>query len=96
MIELGIIVYDRQQFEDIASKIGQYLQASPDFYNSYENLLYWTVPFLHITLMVYNPTERACRFEIIYYDERIPEDEIYTHIWRPLPKSLRSILPHMN
>ena len=76
MITLGIIVYNREQLEKTAELIKEYLQDSPSSAIKQRDQICWTIPFLNIILMIYNPSIRGYRFDAVYYDEHIPYNEL--------------------
>ena len=95
MIELGIIVYDKQKLNEVADLIKEYIKVPCKCIAS-EGRFYWSIPLVNITLMIYNPNMRGYKFHAIYYDERIPSEDLYEVI-RPtilnIPRPLDYFLP---
>ena len=74
MVNIGIVVYNIVQYEELIDFFTDYLHCSPHC----KSHIYceWRLPLMHIMIIGNVSHARGCRFDLIYYDNRIPQVDI--------------------
>ena len=88
MFNIGIIVYNKVQLDEMTKFITDYLHCTP--HHKLSNGSEWQLPLVNISVIIYSIT-RGHKFDFLYYDERIEQEYIYEvlfpccHFGKPIP-----------
>lgn len=72
MIELGIAIYDTEQFNEIVNLLKKYLHCPPHYNNQFSGAE-WFLPLIHFKVN-FGSNFRGYKCDILYYDKRIEQD----------------------
>ena len=79
MIELGIFTKDKEQFEQIIDLLIEYLHCPSHRRGS--DIAQWRLPLINITVHRGASNARGYKYDLIYYDEGILQEELYELIY---------------